>query len=270
MPPTAHCLNCEAELGGPFCARCGQRHQEPDRGLFEVVADLVSEAFEADGRLHRTAVPFFLRPGELTAEWMSGKRARFTAPPRIFIFALFVGFVGVSVAADRRVAATSTAAIEQTEEGVVKVGGDGASLSIDFDGFDATEFPTEREVIKAMADVMVDDGPKLVVALVPLLALLLKLVLWPHLALSHLVFSLNLHSRLLILGGLALLLPVAWPQVVVVAAMQVYLVVGLRRAYALEWRGAAWRYLVVALSYAAAWFLGVAALAVWAAVSSFA
>jgi hypothetical protein len=263
------CDNCGAPLQGEWCHACGQRDVDLERGLFPVLAELIGEAVEADGRLFATARPFLLHPGQLTRDWLDGRRARYTSPARVFVFALFVGFVGVSVAADRGVALIPEDALEQTEPGVVEFAGEGGQLMFSLDADDASldGFRNQRELAKTLADEMVEAGPKVVVLLVPALAALLQLLLWPHPFLKHLVFSLLLHARLLIFGGLALLVPVPGVLLGAVALVQLYALVGVREAYDLSWRGAVWRYVVAAAAYATLWLGGVIALAVWAAVN---
>jgi len=260
-----HCLNCDSVLVGPYCADCGQKEVDPDKGLLEVVLDLVGEAFEADGRLHRTVGPFLLRPGLLTAEWTAGRRARYTSPPRIFIFALFVGFVGLAIAADRSVAAIPDLPITNETEAVEVGSKEGGGLHLVIDNSDGDLEGTQRQLAEAVVGEVVEQGPKLVVALVPALALWLKVVLWRRRALTHVVFSLLLHARMLLLGGVAVVLPGEVPRLVVFALLQVYLLLGLRRAYELSWKATLWRYGLVAAAYTATWVVGLIVLAVWAA-----
>ena len=258
------CLNCHAILVGRFCSDCGQKDVDPDKGLFEVVFDLVSEAFEADGRLHRTILPFFFRPGRLTADWLAGRRARYTSPARIFVFALFVGFVGLSLAAQREVATVPDDPVEHEGDRFLISPDGGGSVEMSFDLGDDSFDGTQREVAEKVIGEIVEQGPKLVFALVPILALLLKVVLWRTNALTHVVFSLLLHSRMLVLGGVAVALPWQWPRGLVFLALQVYLVVGMRHAYSLSWRQTAWRVGLVAPAYFGAWVAGLVLLALWA------
>lgn len=273
MGEASACLNCGTGLEGEYCHRCGQRDLDLDRSLHEVLGEMAGEAFEADGRLLATLKPFFLAPGELVHDWIEGRRARYTSPARIFVFALFVGFVGVSVAADHSVARVSDDALPEAVDGEVHVGSDDdvGTLDIRLGGDDSDlrrEFGSQRKLAEALVGGMVDEGPKVVFALVPALALYLQLLLWRERFLTHLVFSLHQHSRLLILGGLALLLPFDGPLGIVLLIGQVYAVLGLRRAYGLSWRGALWRYAVLLLVYVASAMAGLMALAIYAATLS--
>lgn len=88
------CLNCGAPLGGRYCAACGQKRIEPqERELSWFFKELVVSAFGADGRLRRTVASFLLRPGELGAAWLAGRRARYLSPLALFLLVNLVYFV---------------------------------------------------------------------------------------------------------------------------------------------------------------------------------
>jgi hypothetical protein len=60
------CKNCATRLDGPFCSRCGQRDVDLERPLPDLLAEVVQETFDTDGRLVRTLMALFRRPGFLT------------------------------------------------------------------------------------------------------------------------------------------------------------------------------------------------------------
>src|SRR5690606_6337351 len=71
------CLNCQAVLQGQYCARCGQRARGRLISIWELVRDAVGDLFELDSRLWQTIIPLMLRPGQLTHDYLVGRRARF-------------------------------------------------------------------------------------------------------------------------------------------------------------------------------------------------
>lgn len=80
------CLNCGAALTGRFCAKCGQKRIEPaERRLSWFFRSLLESALGADGRLRRTVASFLLRPGELGAAWLAGKRTHYLPPLGVFL-----------------------------------------------------------------------------------------------------------------------------------------------------------------------------------------
>ena len=91
--PAPACQNCGAPLDGEYCARCGQRH-EPH---VHTLAHFASEAFEsvthADSRLWRTIGYLLVKPGFLSREFFSGRRARYLPPFRLYLVISLLFFV---------------------------------------------------------------------------------------------------------------------------------------------------------------------------------
>jgi hypothetical protein len=96
-PETSACLNCGAELTGKWCAQCGQRAAPVRPTLHELVHEATHELSHVDGKLVRTASLLLFRPGQLTAEFLAGKRVRSVSPIRLYLLCslLFFGVVSL-------------------------------------------------------------------------------------------------------------------------------------------------------------------------------
>jgi len=90
---SAQCLNCGTELKGPFCYYCGQ----PDKNLMRffpaLLRDLLEDAFDLDSRFMRTLRPLLFHPGKLTRDYLDGRRFRYVAPMRLYIFSSMLFFI---------------------------------------------------------------------------------------------------------------------------------------------------------------------------------
>jgi Protein of unknown function (DUF3667) len=86
-----HCLNCGADLTGPFCHQCGQ-HAHVHRTLTAFFHDLAHGVFHLEGKLWNTIPMLAWRPGELTRRYIDGQRARFVSPIALFLFCVFLMF----------------------------------------------------------------------------------------------------------------------------------------------------------------------------------
>ena len=95
--PTELCFNCGGVRADRFCARCGQSSSNLVRPLLSVVWEFVREAFEVDGRVPRTLRRLFFSPGSLTEEFSKNRRARYTSPVRLYLFASFLCFMVLSI-----------------------------------------------------------------------------------------------------------------------------------------------------------------------------
>jgi len=79
------CLNCGAHLRGQYCGHCGQRGSSRLISLWELIRDAFGDLFELDSRLWQTLVPLMIRPGQLTHDYLQGRRARYMPPFRMYL-----------------------------------------------------------------------------------------------------------------------------------------------------------------------------------------
>jgi hypothetical protein len=87
------CLNCGAHLRGQYCGNCGQRARSRLISLWELIRDAFGDLFELDSRLWRTLVPLMIRPGQLTHDYLQGRRARYMPPFRMYLVLSLVFFL---------------------------------------------------------------------------------------------------------------------------------------------------------------------------------
>jgi hypothetical protein len=92
----AACLNCGAELTGPYCHDCGQ-HAHVHRTIGAFFHDFLHGVLHFEGRVWRTLPMLAWRPGELTRRYIGGQRASFVSPMALFLFAVFLTFAVVSL-----------------------------------------------------------------------------------------------------------------------------------------------------------------------------
>jgi len=91
-----NCLNCGAELAGPYCHQCGQRgHVHRTLGAF--FHDLLHSVLHFEGKMWHTLPLLAWQPGELTRRYIHGERARFVSPMALFLFSVFLMFAVVSL-----------------------------------------------------------------------------------------------------------------------------------------------------------------------------
>jgi Protein of unknown function (DUF3667) len=108
-PESAVCLNCGSALTGHWCAQCGQRAAPVRPTLHELLHEAVHEIGHVDGKLVRTAALLLFKPGQLTAEFLAGKRVRSVTPVRVYLLCslLFFGVVSLVPTSRLHVAITN-------------------------------------------------------------------------------------------------------------------------------------------------------------------
>lgn len=65
-----------------------------------MVSELLSEAFEVDGRIVRSLKLLLFKPGQLTAEFSADRRASYVSPIRLYLFSSLLFFFVLSVFSD--------------------------------------------------------------------------------------------------------------------------------------------------------------------------
>jgi hypothetical protein len=77
-----------------FCSNCGQKRIHPeDYSVWHLMVESVGDFFHLDSKFFATLWPLFFRPGFLTNEYLQGKKARYFQPFKLFLFISFLFFL---------------------------------------------------------------------------------------------------------------------------------------------------------------------------------
>lgn len=219
-----HCKNCQSPLEGAYCPNCGQRHIDLERPIWSLIGDILKETFELDGRSALTFKTLFRHPGMLTSEFLAGRRRTYTSPLRLYLAISILFFIFAAWGA---------------RSGILLEPG---------------QDPRVDAAIQA--GFLSDDLPRLMFVLLPVFALLLKIVYSQRLYFDHLIFSLHLHSAAYVILAMMLPLEVIANRNVFLFVIQALLLVcflsyflaAMRRVYQSGW-------LVIALKSSAVLFV---------------
>jgi Protein of unknown function (DUF3667) len=86
------CRNCGAALHGRYCHACGQKAGTAEVTLNDLMHEGVHEFVHLDGKIFQTLKLLLFRPGELTTEFLAGRRARYIPPLRLYLVCSLVFF----------------------------------------------------------------------------------------------------------------------------------------------------------------------------------
>lgn len=148
------CENCGTTLNGSFCYNCGQKHLPAIRSIKTLVLDGLDQLFSLDNTLLRTLATLIKSPGKLTQSYLRGRRIRYTLPLRLYLIVSFIYFFVTAII-------LSQVPVALQDERVALV----------------------LELL-----------PKILFFMVPVMALLLKLVYRTVFYFEHLIFSLHIHA----------------------------------------------------------------------------
>ena len=80
-----NCKNCAAPLGGHYCAHCGQEAQIETPTVGEFVREFLQDQVALEGKLLRTLKVLVAKPGQLTLDYIDGRRHRYIRPLRLYL-----------------------------------------------------------------------------------------------------------------------------------------------------------------------------------------
>jgi Protein of unknown function (DUF3667) len=279
------CRNCGAVAPGTYCPACGQETSLALPTVRAMLREAAGRYVAFDGRMWRTLFGLLFRPGFLTREYLAGRRRRYIRPARLFLvlsIALFalLRFAGEPPLHLGRASADAGAAAKAgsapaTSADKNKLGDDATTggsnlpdLIVEFEPQPWAEslhrraeqfnhLPREQQIEQIFSGVL-RYGPYAMFALLPLFALLLKLVYFgrarrypdrPRRYAAHLVFGAHNHAFLFLVAALLVLLPGALLHTALVIGAIVYLLCAMHAVYGGRWSGVLARSAVIFLVY---------------------
>jgi hypothetical protein len=275
------CPNCGHRLGTPrpaFCPVCGQEtHIRPPR-LGEFAQQFAGSYLATEGALWRTLWLLVLKPGELTRQYLAGRRKHYVLPLRLYLTISLIVLLGLRIAGNLDVDVQTGEIARDSfkiELGAGRAGfKDKAFFCEDLPPWVCRQLESRMQVdangvmraTERFADRFVGNLGASMFVLLPTFALWLKLIYWRRRLYytEHLVFSLHLHAfwficlGLIVLGGQTI-------DFLAGLATLVYAALAARRVYGGRWwatllRGTAISVvhglvLILVLSVAALWTL---------------
>ena len=92
MPPNESPV-CGTRLRGQYCGSCGQRSRSRLISIWQLLKEAFGDLLELDSRLWKTIIPLLVRPGQLTRDYLEGRRARYMPPFRTYLVLSLIFFV---------------------------------------------------------------------------------------------------------------------------------------------------------------------------------
>lgn len=175
-PQEDQCASCQAILAGPYCHQCGERQHSADeltvKALFQ---QFVASVFNVDNKFLRTIRSLFSRPGQLTVEYVEGRRTRYMRPFQMFVLVNVIFFLVLTDADLFRAPAKwyfpNPVVQSRVDDLIAKSGWTMEELTIRYDQASS------------------DWAKGLIVLMIPVVGLVLGLFLWGRPAGLHIVYA---------------------------------------------------------------------------------
>lgn len=286
-PAAGACPNCGCRFGEPrpnFCPDCGQETHLRPPTIGEFVQQFGGNYFAAEGALWRTLAMLLFRPGQLTREYLAGRRRRYVLPLRLYLTLSLVALVALRFAHPMAVDVPPETAAEIAKAGkddqiLVAVGS--LRLGMDKGRFFCQGLPApvcrhvQRRLeldpkhmareLELASDRFVGHWGTAMFLLVPMFALWCQLA-WLNRRLrytEHLVYALHLHAFWFAAIAVAQL-PLPLLPGVASLAMPIYALLASRRVYGGGWWRNIARNTAVAVAYGLTLSIALGVVALWA------
>jgi hypothetical protein len=283
------CPNCaepfgsSGELRRRFCPACGQETTVKPPSLFEFAQQFGGAYLATEGALWRSLKLLLLKPGELTAHYLRGRRKHYVLPLRLYLTISVLVLLLLRLVASVEIQADGAVRVDpgDTDNVVLSVGAGRAGLK---DGvYFCESLPAwlckriQRRIdIKpeALADTMRTLSERFVGNLGAALFLLLpSFALWLKLAYlnrrmrytEHLVFGLHVHAFWFLMLALVLV-PVHGLKFVGLVAVPVYTLLAMKHVYGGRWWPLLLRAALITLLYGMVLALAMTGVALWSAL----
>jgi hypothetical protein len=277
------CTNCAAPLPEPlpnFCPACGQETRLRAPTLGEFVQQFGGAFLSTEGALWRTLKLLLARPGELTRQYLAGRRKHYVLPLRLYltisVVVLLVMRVLTQIGLDEPVAVKVDAGDLSSivvDLGTSRAGmKDGRFFCENMPGWlckriqrriDVAPQAFAREAL-AIGERFVANLGAAMFVLLPAFAALMKLAYLDRglRYTEHLVFALHLHAFWFLAIALTLA-NTGWLTVLAVLAVPAYGLAAMKRVYAGRWWPLLLRAAFVSLVYLFVLLLALAGVALW-------
>jgi hypothetical protein len=249
------CLNCGQPLGVPrprFCPACGQETNLRPPRLGEFLQQFGGAYFATEGALWRTVKLLLFKPGELTRQYLAGRRKHYVLPLRLYLTISLAVLLLLRVVATVHIEAPGAIELQgaepanlQLDLGAGRAGlQDGVFFCTDLPGWLCRRIQRRIDVEpKLFAREVEQFGLRFVAHVGGAMFLLLPaFALWLQLAYrnrrlrytEHLVFALHVHAFWFVMLALVMT-DLPWLGSLAALAVPVYTLLAMRDVYGGRW-----------------------------------
>lgn len=255
-PQYSHCKNCGEKLLGMYCHKCGQYALDINQSFLMYIKQFFENAYQFDGKAFQTLRYLFVRPGFLSKEFIAGKINSYVHPLKLYmcVSLVFFSFILVLYSSDNYtnelvgIVSDINSKVDSTEKQHLYAESDSLKIAVS-DTLEQASDTTKNSSWKKKVKILYQNTfaqtsqklPFLLLALLPIFAFLLRSIFRKtHRAyMSSFVFSVHIHTVLLIVLALAIFLHILTGvtsiYLYMLALFGIYLLLAIRGFYQNNW-----------------------------------
>ena len=202
------CQNCGEELAiaTKYCPFCGQKKiQKEDYTFKRLLKESIFDSLHIDAKLFNSIFPLLFRPGYLTKQWLAGKHVRYFKPFKMFLVISILYFLLASInehylikygIPDQKRKGSIGFSFSNMPDSVNRPTNEVIAPDEMMDFMDRQGEKFDKMGNERITEYLVKNISKLIVLLIPVVALLLKIIYIrkKKLYYEHLIFTLHLHG----------------------------------------------------------------------------
>lgn len=271
------CKNCNEELTGKkhYCSNCGQK-SIPDVNLKYIISDFFDNYFYFDSKLIKSIGSLLVKPGNLSLEFLHGKRKSYLPPARLYVTLSVLFFFLITFSAslpfhhdpiedtvetsfiygDKKIAIAPEKYQElKNSNGLDVYIQDSLGVKEEFGVFIVNKMLAAQHDSKSFKEAVINQTSIFLLLFIPFMALIYK---WTFSRnkygyIKHMVFNIHFNSFviiLLILNKLALLFTDHYIRIILIMFLSlIYLFIALKKFYQRKWWVVAYKMVFLFFGY---------------------
>lgn len=282
--PESGCLNCGRGFGAArprYCPDCGQETDLRPPRIGEFVQQFGGAYFSTEGALWRTLALLLFKPGELTRQYLAGRRRHYVLPLRLYLTVSLLALLLLRLVATTELSIEGPARTAPSRPAQAQIGLGPGRVGLKDGVFfcqDVPDWLCQRlkkridvdakgmtEQLERFNDRFLGNLGGAMFILLPIFAVWLKLAYFNRRMryTEHLVFALHLHAFWFLMVAL---FTTGIDTIIALAmlALPLYSVLAARRVYGGRWSTTVLRGAAITLAYGLSLSLGLALVALWA------
>ena len=268
-----YCLNCGTKIDdSDYCYNCGQLNTDKRFSVKQLADDFFNEIFTWDSKFLKSLWALLFKPAFLTKEYLAGRRSSYVVPLRFYIIASFLFFLTLNILSKfeekedqqinstvlkdslRRVFEGENFTQEELREKTFQIIDSLYSGEINiaenlWQSNDSTATPENNGFVKFLKKKLnhfnqkdggkmlkksaIEQIPTLMFILMPIFALILKLLFMRHSIyyIEHLIYTLHLHTFIFFLSILLVISSNSYIDTFALWAIPLYIFLSFYRFY---------------------------------------
>jgi hypothetical protein len=251
------CANCQTTLvpNELYCYHCGQHIISYRKKSTHLVRDYFASLPNAEPKTLKTIGVMFGKPGKLTVDYLDGKRVRYDSPFTLYLTLSFIFFALLAIYAKSNIDPRFKVDDKEWKEAFQKESEAHGGINSKWPFLEDKLEKMSEMNHEMISDALISSFSKAMFVLLPIFALILKMlyIRRKRLYYDHFIFAVHIHAQVMLLLILTLLMAWVFPSLSLGSYPYLLAVVfayfAMRRVYRQGWIKTAAKLVLLLITY---------------------